>query len=50
MLNKYLQKETFISKKHPLKLMTTKALYPGKYFVELMINGNSFGKKEFELK
>ncbi|MDQ7023738.1 MAG: DNA alkylation repair protein [Candidatus Gracilibacteria bacterium] len=38
-----------ISKTHKLKLMSTKALYTGTHFVEIIINGNSFGKKEFEL-
>ena len=41
---------THISKKHPLKLMTTKALYPWKHFVEVMINWKSCWKKSFELK
>ncbi len=38
-----------IEKNHPLKLMTTKALYPWEHFIEIMINGKSFWKKSFEL-
>lgn len=38
-----------ISKKHPLKLMTTKALYPWTHYLELWINWVSFWKKSFEL-
>lgn len=37
-----------ISKKHPLKSMTTKKLYTGEHFVEIFINGESFSKKSFE--
>lgn len=37
-----------ISKKHPLKQMTTKKLYSWTHIVELFINGESFGKKYFE--
>jgi len=36
-----------IHKKHPLKSMTTKKLYSGEHFVEIFINWESFGKKEF---
>lgn len=36
-----------ISKKHPLKSMTTKKLYNWQHFVEIFINGENFGKKEF---
>lgn len=39
-----------IEKNHLLKLMTTKALYPWQHFIEIIINGTSFGKKDFELK
>ena len=38
-----------INKKHPLRVMTTKKLYPGKHSIELQINGEKFGKKDFEL-
>lgn len=39
-----------VQKKHPLKVMTTKKLYPGLHQIELQINGKSFGKKDFDLK
>ena len=38
-----------INKKHKLQIMSTKALYIWKHFVEIIINGKSFRKKEFEL-
>lgn len=38
-----------IQKKHPLKLMTTRKLYPGKHKVELQINGSLFGEGTFVL-
>ncbi|MCH2188868.1 DNA alkylation repair protein [Candidatus Gracilibacteria bacterium] len=38
-----------ITKKHPFKLMTTKALYPGEHLLEITINGTSVGKKSFTL-
>ncbi len=38
-----------IFKKHPLKKMTTKKLYKGKHFVEIVINGEVFWKWDFEL-
>ena len=34
-----------IEKNHPLKLMSTRTLYPGEHAVELQINGQTFGKK-----
>lgn len=37
------------TKKHPLRIMTTRKLYPGIHTVELQINGESFGKKDFVL-
>jgi 3-methyladenine DNA glycosylase AlkC len=37
-----------ISKKHPLKVMTTKKLYCWTHFVEIFINGETFWKKSFE--
>lgn len=40
--------EINITKKHPLKSMTTKKLYSWKHFVEIFVNGESFWKKEFE--
>ncbi len=39
-----------IAKKHKLKIMTTKALYVWKHFLEIVINGKSFGKKNFKLQ
>ena len=38
-----------IEKKHPLKLMSTRTLYPGIQTFELQINGQSFGKKDFKI-
>lgn len=38
-----------ITKKHPLKIMTTKKLYPGIHKVELQINGQGFEGGEFRL-
>ncbi len=39
-----------INKKHKLQIMSTKALYAWKHFIEIIINWKSFWKKEFELK
>ncbi len=39
-----------ITKKHPLREMTTLKLYPWKHFIELQINGEKFGKIEFDFK
>lgn len=36
-----------ISKRHPLREMTTKKLYNWEHFVEIFINWESFGKKSF---
>ena len=41
--------KTNIRKKHQFKLMTTRKLYSGKHDLEIMINGQSFGKKSFQL-
>lgn len=38
-----------IHKKHPLRAMTTRSLYPGKHKVEIQINGKIFQSFEFEL-
>lgn len=38
-----------IHKKHPLKKMTTKKLYPGRHFIEIVINGEKIWKQDFEL-
>jgi 3-methyladenine DNA glycosylase AlkC len=37
-----------ITKKHPLKSMTTKKLYSGEHFIEIFINGESFWKSSFD--
>jgi 3-methyladenine DNA glycosylase AlkC len=39
-----------ISKKHPLRPMTTRALYPGKHKIEIQINGTIVDSFEFELQ
>ena len=39
--------KTNISKKHPLREMTTKKLYSWEHFVEIFINWEGFGKKSF---
>lgn len=38
-----------IKKKHPMKLMTTRALYDGAHSITLQINGKSLDSLEFEL-
>ncbi len=38
-----------IEKKHPIKLMSTRTLYPGVHTLELQINGQSFGGKDFDI-
>lgn len=38
-----------VEKKHPLRIMTTRKLYPGEHKLELQINGQKFGKKSFIL-
>jgi len=42
--------EIKVTKKHSLKKMTTRKLYSGEHFVELQINGKSFGKLDFDFK
>lgn len=43
-------KETLkLTKKHPLRLMTTRKLYTGEHQIELQINGQTFGKHSFTL-
>lgn len=39
-----------IRKKHPLKQMTTRTLYPGEHLLTIQINGNIFAEKTFDLK
>jgi hypothetical protein len=36
-----------ITKKHPLKVMTTRKLYSWEHFIEILINGNKESKKSF---
>ena len=43
------RKTITLSKKHPLRIMTTRKLYPGEHLVELQINGVSCGKQKFML-
>lgn len=38
-----------MTKTHAIKLMSTRALYPGEHQIELQINGRGFGKKAFKL-
>lgn len=38
-----------LSKKHPLRLMTTRKLYPGTHEIEVQINGETFGRQAFDL-
>jgi 3-methyladenine DNA glycosylase AlkC len=38
-----------ISKSHSFKKISTRTYYPGKHAVEIMVNGKSFGRKEFVL-
>ena len=38
-----------IQKKHPMRLMTTRRLYPGEHQIQLQINGQPFGSLSFEL-
>lgn len=39
-----------IEKSHSFKTVTTRTLYPGVHYVELLINGKSYGKQSFTLK
>lgn len=38
-----------IYKKHPLREMTTRKLFPGKHKLEIQINGKNMGERDFEL-
>lgn len=38
-----------VSKSQAFKNFTTRTHYPGKHMVEIMVNGKSYGKKEFVL-
>ncbi len=39
-----------LEKSHSFKPVTTRTLYPGLHYVELLINGKSYGKQSFTLK
>lgn len=39
-----------VNKKHPIKKMTTKKIYNGHHFIEVIINWELFLKKSFEVK
>ncbi len=41
--------EMVLHKKHPMKSMSTKTLYPGEHRVEIQINGERFGSLKFTL-
>ncbi len=38
-----------INKKHPMRLMTTRRLYPGEHRIALQVNGQNYGTLSFEL-
>ena len=38
-----------ISKKHPMKITTVRALYPGTHSIEIQINGTRLTQKDFNL-
>ena len=37
------------SRRHPIRKITTRVYYPGLHSVEILINGVSYGRKDFEL-
>lgn len=39
-----------LRKKHPFKIMTTRALYPGQHLLEIQVNGQSMARQAFELR
>ena len=39
-----------IEKKHPMRHVTTRVYYPGLHKLEVIINGESIGSKEFHLR
>lgn len=43
------KKEVAMTKKHSFKPVTTRKLYPGVHFLEILINGKSMGKIKFNL-
>ena len=38
-----------LSRRHPMRVVTTRTYYPGEHKLELLINGVSFGERGFEL-
>lgn len=42
--------ETTFTKKHPMKVTTTRALYPGEHLVEILVNGERITMESFTLK
>lgn len=40
----------YIEKKHPLRIMSTKKIYPGEHLLEIQINGKIFVKRKFAIK
>ena len=48
-INQSIAEKTKIKKMHQFKPMTTRKLYSGKHYLEIMINGESFAKKSFTL-
>ncbi|MCR9245566.1 MAG: DNA alkylation repair protein [bacterium] len=42
--------EFTLTKRHSLRPVTTRRYYPGKHAVELLVNGESFGRCEFDLR
>lgn len=44
------KKSLTIQKKHSFKIITTRVYYPGKHFLEIMVNGQMLGKVAFELQ
>lgn len=47
-LNKW--EKILINKKHPIKKMTTKKIYSGNHFVEIIVNWEIYLKEKFEIK
>lgn len=48
-VNLTVDKTLNISKKHPMKKITTRQYYAGEHSLEVMVNGVSMGKADFEL-
>jgi len=43
------EQEMTVSKRHAIKKITTRKYYAGKHQLEVVVNGDSIGKKDFEL-